>query len=546
MAFVEVPEKRGVNALCFKEGDKFKREFVLGTVLSNKGNLIDMTLNPRNDAVLDGWETVTAGWHLRLGKPNGKATDGWVGFGGREGQHWLYQRLVRVGYLHYPTRAWQDVGGAPSYSRVNLSHNAVGRDVGGVNINASSNISWMNIWNTPGAGEVYLKWVAEGKRLKEDIVLNQEAREWVVANRPPVTPVAQTYFGFVFQLDVSDIPKVIKEGVVQYLEGDFDDNDGTSKIEFKDSAENILGFFPISSATSEDGSSQIKLRKRIWKDGDGNVYLLVGAKVSDLNGLPAGDVVFDPTLDIQPNPTAGKDVHIRSDAPTSNWDGATSLELASTLRKALISFDLSSIPSDATCDSATYTVYSGGGGLNTHTMYSISAANSAWTETGATWNTRDGANNWAGSAGLGTPGTDYEASSLGSGTFNFNPAGTPTNFSLSTTRVKGWFGASNTNYGMLHVSSGGVDFIRSSDYAVDTSLRPKISVAYTEAVVVSTPAAQTPGGRRWRTRSEEEIPTYQGPVSRLVRLNMEIRSESPKKVSHAVTAAEFKKKVDNR
>lgn len=47
-------------------------------------------------------------------------------------------------------------------------------------------------------------------------------------------------------------------------------------------------------------------------------------------------------------------------------------------------------------------------------------------------------------------------------------------------------------------------------------------------------------------RSEEEIPTYQGPVARPVRLNLEIRSESPKKVSHAVTAAEFKKKVDNR
>lgn len=37
MAFVEVPEKRGVGSLCFKEGDKFKREFVLGTVLSHNG-----------------------------------------------------------------------------------------------------------------------------------------------------------------------------------------------------------------------------------------------------------------------------------------------------------------------------------------------------------------------------------------------------------------------------------------------------------------------------------------------------------------------------
>lgn len=546
MAFVEVPEKRGVGSLCFKEGDKFKREFVLGTVLSHKGNLIDMTLNPRNDAVLDGWESTVAGWHLRLGKPQGKATDGWVGFGGREGQNWLYQRLVRVGYLHYPTRAWQDVGGAPSYSRVNLTRNTSALDVVGVPVNVAAQVSWRNLWNTPGAGEVYIDWTSEGKRLKENIVLNQAAREWVVANRPPVTPVAQTYFGFVFQIDASDIPAVKKNGVIQDLTGDFDDDDGTANIDFKDVADNMLGFMPVSLAFSQDGSQSIKLRKRIWKDGDGNVYLLVGAKVAELNGLPAGGVVFDPTLDLQPDPTAGQDTHIRSDFPTTNLGTAVTMEMSTTLRKVLIKFDLTSIPSDATCDSATYTVYNNGGGLNTHTIYSVASGNSGWTEAGATWNTKDGTNNWAGSAGLGTSGTDYETPSIGSGTFNFNPTGIPTNFSLTASRVQGWFGSSNTNYGMLHTSSGGVDFIRSSDYAVDPTLRPKLSVTYTEAVVVSAPSVQTSGGRRWRMRSEEEIPTYQGPVARPVRLNLEIRSESPKKVSHAVTAAEFKKKVDNR
>jgi len=546
MAFVEVPEKRGVNSLCFKEGDKLKREFVLGTILSNNGNIVDMTLNQRNDAVLDGWESVTAGWHLRLGTPQGLGSDGWVGFGGRNGQHWLYQRLVRVGYLHYPTRAWQDIGGAPTYNRVDLSRNTTDLNVGDVVVKASANFSWRNIWNTPGAGEVSIDWTSEGKRLKENIVLNQAARNWITANRPPLTPVADTYFGFVFRFEASDIPSVYKNGVAQDLNGDFDDEDGTAKIEMRDLVGNVLGFFPISEAISEDGSETIPLRKRIWKDNDGNVYMLVGAKVGQLNGMPAGGIVFDPTLNLQPNPTAGKDVHIRSDAPTSNWDGATSLEIVTTNRKALLRFDLSSIPSDATCDLATYTVYSGGGGLNTHTIYSVASGNGAWTETGATWDTMDGSTNWAGSAGLGTSGTDYEASPIGSGTFNFNPAGTPTDFSLNATRVKGWFGASNTNYGILHVSSGGVDFIRSSDYVVDPSLRPKMSVMYTEAVVVAPASQNVPGGRR-RVRDEDEIPTYKGPaVGKEFRLNLRISSEAPKKHAHAVTAAEFKKKVDNR
>ena len=61
----------------------------------------------------------------------------------------------------------------------------------------------------------------------------------------------------------------------------------------------FLFFLPISNAYSynaDDEQEFIKLRKRIYKDGS-NYYLLVGAKVGDLAGLPAGDVYFDPTID---------------------------------------------------------------------------------------------------------------------------------------------------------------------------------------------------------------------------------------------------------
>jgi len=61
---------------------------------------IDATPERVNNAQLDGWRVTVNSWHYAVGKPGDKTTDGWVGFGGRQGTHWLKFRLARVGYLH--------------------------------------------------------------------------------------------------------------------------------------------------------------------------------------------------------------------------------------------------------------------------------------------------------------------------------------------------------------------------------------------------------------------------------------------------------------
>ncbi len=265
----------------------------------------------------DGWRITQNGWHYFLGQPNGLA-DGFVGFGGRQGDKWLLFRLLRVGYLHWPTRAWDDIGGAPTYSRGSL-----GQAVETTKVNTTdedlpveSTATWSDIWNTPGGGALDIRWRVDGNRLKEDIVVNQAARTWIGANRPPATPASETYFGFVFRLgsapdvnniemDLSYLPRWLKNGIVQDTEGDFDDDDGTAPIEVQNALQEFLFLLPISEAYVDeiDGEDEItrtsiKLRKRIYKDG-ANYYLCVGAKVSDLVGLPAGDLVFDPTIDQQ-------------------------------------------------------------------------------------------------------------------------------------------------------------------------------------------------------------------------------------------------------
>jgi len=304
MAFVEQINKRLKNSRTYIDSNKHIFHSII-TPLHHEGTIdsgifdteIDMSPQRIDVPALDGWRVIQNGWHYALGIPEGKSTDGWVGFGGRQGEHWLQSRLVRVGYLHYPTRTWDDVGGSPTYDRVDLSQETQSIYIGPNNdeVKISSKAIWENIWTTPGGGKLDIQWRVSGDQLKEDIIVNQEARTWIATNHSPLTPVAETYFGFVFQIDPSDIPKWVKNGIVQNIDGDFDDSDG--RIEIKDNLDRLLGFMPVSRVVvdgNRDFDNIKVLRKRIWKDPDGNYYLLVGIRVDELLTMADGDLRFDP------------------------------------------------------------------------------------------------------------------------------------------------------------------------------------------------------------------------------------------------------------
>lgn len=256
----------------------------------------------------DGWRVTANQFHYFLGQPAGRATDGWVGFGGRQGAHWLSSRLVRVGYLHWPTRAWDDIGGAPTYTRAGrLTRTDQTRAIGPAGVQVTQTLEnlaqWTGIWTTPGSGDVTIRWRVNGRGLKEEIVLNAAARTWITANRAPATPASETWFSFTFQMDWTDIPRVLKNSVLQDIEGDFDDDGGSIRLET--ALNEVLAFLPLDNAyvnTSVDFGgvpratrAYLPLRKRIYKDGS-NYYLIVGARVDQLAALPAGDVIFDPTF----------------------------------------------------------------------------------------------------------------------------------------------------------------------------------------------------------------------------------------------------------
>lgn len=126
--------------------------------------------------------------------------------------------------------------------------------------------------------------------------------------------------------------------------------------------------------------------------------------------------------------------------------------------------------------------------------FAILTGNTGWvvgTKNGATqngsicWNKRVyNTTNWAGSVGCGTAGTDHDATELGHGHWiDGAPAWVDLPFDAhGITHIEAW--RTGTNDGLLlrandEATSGYFANFWSADYAVDTSLRPKLAITYT-------------------------------------------------------------------
>lgn len=526
MSWVELLDKRTQTAKHWHNNDSGQNRFeqIIRTPLHYSsldpdGAIYDATVDldmqrvqpsDGHPYISDGWIAEVCNTHYGLGIPQGKSGDGWVGIAGRQGEHRLWYRVVRIGYIHWPTLNWQGLGNTsgtqdinPSYSRTNLSREllqvTLGPDELPVSVNVGTIITWDNIWTTPGGGSVSYKIYIDGLHIRHDIYLNQIARNWIANNRPPLTPTNETYFSFVLQLDPSGIPKWVKmlfdgSEQEQNIDGDFNDSDGY--IELRNSFDKLLAFMPIDYALSDpDGEIQerIRLSKRLYKYGN-NYYLLVGARTDQLNTLPAGGILFDPSFSSQPDETSSKDTRTDSTKPTTNYGTNDYLAVKGTSGGYIsyIEFDCSSIPATATCDTAVLSLWSAESlpNSNVYAIYSLHADVEAWTESGLTWNKYNTISNWPGSGGGSTSGTDYESDASpptiaypNSSIDTEAQANLLSGSNLTAARIKGWFGASNTNYGLIIGVTGDLVFRRWHSSDVGTAgYRPKIAITYTTSV----------------------------------------------------------------
>ena len=127
------------------------------------------------------------------------------------------------------------------------------------------------------------------------------------------------------------------------------------------------------------------------------------------------------TFETQPAAAAGKDTWANKPLPTLNYGGGAELFFnsgSSYDRKVFIEFDCSSIPAGSVVTSAELELTIANQALGpgeSISAYSLHSNVADWTEGGLTYNDYKASTPWPGSAGCGTAGTDYESSSLGSG-----------------------------------------------------------------------------------------------------------------------------------
>jgi hypothetical protein len=182
------------------------------------------------------------------------------------------------------------------------------------------------------------------------------------------------------------------------------------------------------------------------------------------------------SLTLQPDGTVGKDAGIDSDSPTNNSGTGDSFSVITTgggaPRRSLLQFDISSIPSGSTVDSAILTLKSYQNRLSADSC-AINRVTQAWTEAGVTWNKYDGSTNWA------TAGGDFDA--VADATFT-PPALTDTTVDITiTSLVQEWVNGTANN-GMIikagtEATTQGTLFYTSD--AATAGNRPKLVVTYT-------------------------------------------------------------------
>ncbi len=203
-------------------------------------------------------------------------------------------------------------------------------------------------------------------------------------------------------------------------------------------------------------------------------------------------------------PTA--DTYISGVNNTTNYGSATTLLLygySNNLNESLLKFDLSSIGTTATINSATLSItaastFSSPSGRNSFNPATIYPVSKDWTQSGATWSTYDGTHSWS------TAGLDNTAdfSITNSATFSIaNGVSTTSGTVITSTDmsaiVSAWVTNSANNKGLVIIpfscSNNGASPSFSSNETATSGAAPKLYVNYTSpAACLTIPTTYNP------------------------------------------------------
>lgn len=198
------------------------------------------------------------------------------------------------------------------------------------------------------------------------------------------------------------------------------------------------------------------------------------------------------TYSSQPDGTAGIDVPIRSDTPTTNYNTTTVFNIgeansAAQVGRALIKFDLSSIPANATINSATLSLWTTADLSDNARTFRIYRTLRNWVESQATWNIFSTGNNWGTAGGFNA--SDSEQTDIGSRAFTASEANGEKQWTLTASAIQEMVAGTFANNGFIvkaDTENNDMYQFATSDNATAGN-RPKLVIDYSEAT--NTPTA---------------------------------------------------------
>ena len=261
---------------------------------------VNMTPDRVNSTILNGWRVIGNSWHFAyqgFAQTQQQRPMGTLAYGGRKGQHWLTMRPFRMGFLHWPTRDFDAIGGPPTFSPPSVvpTANRIGIDDDDPSIFDvinELNVSLGNLW-TAGSGSVEWQIHATGGKLKQDFIINQDARDAIAQyfQNNVTTPATENWFGIAYEVDIADIPNISNDDLP--IGSDIEPVDA---LKLKNATGQILGRFQNGNIYVKNRGGTVNIRKRFYNSG-GQWFLFIGARVSEMNqNLLPGDLVIDPPI----------------------------------------------------------------------------------------------------------------------------------------------------------------------------------------------------------------------------------------------------------
>ncbi|MEE4312163.1 MAG: DNRLRE domain-containing protein [candidate division KSB1 bacterium] len=210
----------------------------------------------------------------------------------------------------------------------------------------------------------------EDQRLKEEILMSQQARMLLPDPAQYGLKSQTAYIVFITMLDLKGAPEIYGDNMkIRNLDFVSD-----HPIHFRDLKGDVKFFLPIDWAFHEedrdslDESRMLKIRRFLLHNEDGS-FLLSGVKLKHLEKMKAGTIIFDPSTTLN-TPDKCNDTFIAGDIygyeerQNYNYGGADYLQIwnygnapTHQRRRSLLKFDLSGIAAEAEITEAKLKLY---------------------------------------------------------------------------------------------------------------------------------------------------------------------------------------------